>query len=250
MIKTIIVDDDAKCSTVLREILINIATAKIEVLSVCSSAADAKQAITSGKPDIIFLDVEMPGKNGFDLLNELPEIDFDIVFVTAFEKYAIQAIKSSALDFLLKPVEEKEVIQVISRFEAKKRKDQTLQQIRVLLENYARSNEPVKRIAVPTNTGLEFIGVDQIIRLEAESSYTTFFFAGNTKLLVAKTLKEMEDLLPPKLFYRVHSSHLININFVKRFQKSDGGVLIMDDKSNIPVSRHRKEEFLEFLKNK
>ena len=250
MINVIIIDDDASCLRTLREILAAIVSPKIKILAECNSAGEAKQAISVCKPDIIFLDVEMPDKTGFDLLNELNDIHFDVVFVTAYDQYAIQAIKLSALDFLLKPVDGIEVAAAIDRFEKKRNREQMFRQIQLLLENYGLNNDSNKTLAVPTNNGLEFIRTAQITRLEAESSYTTFFLTGNTKLMVAKTLKEIEELLPKNLFFRVHSSHLVNVGFIKRFQKSDGGMLIMEDKSNIPVSRHRKDEFIQFLKGK
>jgi two-component system LytT family response regulator len=248
MINAIVVDDDKKCIRALSTLLQSSAQ-KVRILAECGSADEAKKAIGDLHPDIIFLDVEMPVKNGFDLLDELEEINFDIVFTTAFEQYAIKAIKSSALDFLLKPVTEKDLIGALHRFDTKKNKTQTIRQVEVLLENYGLHNESNKKIAVPTSNGLEFLRTDNIVRLEADNSYTTFFLDDKTKLMVAKTLKDMEELLPSNKFYRVHHSHLVNIDFIKRFQKSDGGMLIMEDKSIIPVSRQRKEELLEKLKN-
>jgi two-component system, LytTR family, response regulator len=247
MITAIIVDDDIRCRKALNELL-KLSGKKVKILAECGSADEAKEAINSQYPDIVFLDVEMPEKNGFDLLDELEEINFDIVFTTAYEQYAIRAIRSSALDFLLKPIAEKDFLEALHRFETKKNKTQTLRQVEVLLENYSQYNEPNKKIAVPTNNGLEFIRTDNIMRLEADSSYTTFFLSDKTKLVVAKTLKEMEELLSPTKFYRVHHSHLVNIDFIKRFQKSDGGMLIMEDKTEVPISRQRKEELMEILK--
>ncbi len=244
MIKVALVDDDENCIFSLRALLRKFP--KIKIVAESTSVDAAKTAIMQERPNIVFLDVEMPEKNGFDLVNELDEIDFDIVFTTAFDKYAVQAIKASALDFLHKPITEKDMQETLVRFEAKNNKDNIIRQVEILLENYGRSFN--KKIVVPTNNGLEFINTNQIVRLEAENTYTTFFFSDNSKLVVAKTLKEIEELLPTSVFFRVHHSHLINLSYIKRYQKSDGGALIMEDKTSIPVSRHRKEELVRLIR--
>jgi two-component system LytT family response regulator len=248
MINAILIDDDARCIKALKDVLTD-SNYAIKILAECASADEAIAAISRYKPDLVFLDVEMPGKTGFDLLHDLETIDFDIIFTTAYEQYAIQAIRASALDFLLKPVTLNDVDAALRRYELKKNSAQTIAQVKVLLENYGLPKNANKTIAVPTNNGIEFIRTNQIIRLESDSNYTTFFLHNNTKLVVAKTLKEMEELLPEPLFYRVHHSHLINTSYVKRYQKSDGGMLIMEDKSEVPVSRQRKDELLVFLKH-
>jgi two-component system LytT family response regulator len=246
MINAIIIDDEAHCRKNLRNLLLN-ASHKINVQTECSSVVEAKEAIINYNPDLIFLDVEMPGSNGFDLLNEVEEINFEIIFTSAYDKYAIQAIRSSALDFLLKPITKEDLEDALMRFKSKKNITQTQRQVEVLLQNYGQPQD-LKRIVVPTNTGLEFIPVNSIIHLQASSNYTTFYLTEDKKLTIAKTLKDMEELLPERPFYRVHQSHIINTNYIKQFLKSDGGVLIMDDKSIIPISRQRKDELLAILK--
>src|ERR1043165_5365880 len=175
MIRTIIVDDEAHCRQALVKALDSL-TRKVEVLAACSSADEAKAAIAHHKPDLVFLDVEMPVNTGFDLLSELEhDITFDIIFVTAYEQYAIRAIRSSAFDFLLKPVGPNELRESLHRFESKQNNEHRLKQVANLLQNYGNAKATVETIVVPTNSSLEFIRTKHILRLEAQSSYATFF---------------------------------------------------------------------------
>jgi two-component system, LytTR family, response regulator len=248
MITAVIIDDDPKCREAIKQHFTVIGK-RLQLLGEAGNADEGKALIAAVQPQLVFLDVEMPGKTGFEMLDEIEHLDFDVIFTTAYEKYAIQAIRSSALDFLPKPVLEEDLLAALQRVEAKKNRAQTLRQVEILLQNIGSTNGRAKRIAVPTMTGLDFISTDKIIRLEAEGSYTTFFLSDKIKLVVAKTLKEMEELLPEKNFFRVHHSHLVNLDYIKKYQKSEGGLLIMEDGSDVSVSRHRKDEFLERFRN-
>lgn len=242
---TLIIDDEAHCRERLSGLLNNVPD--IKVIGECGSVDEGIEQIKKLKPELVFLDVEMPVKNGFDLVDELNTTNFEIVFTTAHQQYALKAIKSSALDFLLKPVLEEELETTLIRFQHRKKTEQRQLQMELLLENLQNDKLP-KRIAVPTSSGLEFVKTDKIVRLESESNYVKFFFSDGTKLLVAKTLKEMEEILAADNFYRIHSSHLVNLNYIKRFQKQDGGLLVMDNGATIPVSRQRKEDFIRVMK--
>lgn len=248
MIRLIIVDDDANSRKTLKTLLSTFSD--IHVVAECDSAITGINAIRRLSPDIVLVDVEMPGKNGFEMIAEVSDISFETIFITGFEQYAIRAIKASALDYLLKPVDAIEITEALNRFKQKIHTAATVKQIQWLLENYRAGRNEHITITIPTNNGFEFIRTDNIIRLESNSNYTTFHLVGHHKLVIAKTLKEMEELMPGNLFCRVHHSHLINISLVKSYKKADGGSILMADNTEIPVSRHRKNEFMAFLKQK
>jgi two-component system LytT family response regulator len=188
--------------------------------------------------------VEMPNGTGFDLLAQFPEKKFEVVFITAFNHYAIKAIKFSAVDYILKPINISDFIEAVKRV-VQKRKERPSDggdALRVLMENIRTS--PPSRLAIPTSDGMEYLNPRDVIRIESDRSYSWFFIAGNRKVLVSRHLKEFQELLGDRNFFRSHNSHLINLRYVKKFIRKDGGYIEMQDGSHIPISRGRKDIFL------
>jgi two-component system LytT family response regulator len=243
MTRAIIIDDEVICQDILLSILRKM-PGRVAIVGVCGTADEGKEAIKTHQPDIVFLDVEMRGKNGFDLLGELNDINFDIVFSTAFDHYAIRAIKASALDFLLKPIVFEDVQAALDRYDIKKNSQDVSTQVSIALEHFSKRNSAEPKIALRTMQGLEFIPVNQILHVEADKNYSIFHLIDKKKITASKTLKDIEEYLEDYQFLRVHQSHLINLRYVRKYQKGEGGVVIMDDGTNIVVSRQKKESFL------
>ena len=195
---------------------------------------------------MIFLDIEMPKLNGFEMLNLIKEKNFHVVFTTAYDQYAIKAIKYAAFDYLLKPVDIEELKTAVSRV-ANSENPQTKKQIEFLQQNILHPKKQLNKLAIPTLEGLLFYDINDIIQLEANSNYTNIFFTNKTKIIASKTLKEFEELLPTDIFFRTHHSHLINLNYIKRYIKGDGGQIELQNGSYVDVSRRKKEEFLKVI---
>lgn len=239
MIKAIIIDDERHSCDALK-MLIDKSCPQIHVATICYSGADAIEKIRELRPELIFLDIEMPNMNGFQMLEQIPKIDFEIIFTTSYDQYAITAFKFSALDYLLKPVDREELEKAVQKI-SKKINPGISQQLGILLQKINHPSVPVQRIALPTMQGLEFVPVDSIIHCSSSNNYTEFFLADKKKLLVSRTLKEAEDMLTDHAFLRVHHSHIVNLNAITRYVKGEGGYLIMADGSTVDVSRSRKE---------
>lgn len=205
------------------------------------SAAEGLQLIKSQSPDLVFLDIQMPGQTGFDMLRALDKTNFEVIFVTAYDQYGIQAIKFSALDYLLKPVDVEELKNAVSRAVEKIQAKQQNNNINQLLTYLQHSKQEQPRIALPTLKEIHYVKLDDIIRCEASDNYTIFYLLSGEKILVSKTLKEYADLLLVHNFRRAHQSHLVNMRFVKSLLKEDGGILLLQDKTKIPVSRQHLE---------
>ena len=246
ILKAIIIDDEARSRKAL-QIALNDYCPSVQIAAIAETPENGIEAITKHKPDIVFLDVQMPGMSGFDLLSHFPEIDFDIVFITAHDHYAIKAIRFSALDYLLKPIQIDELMAAVKKAEDKKNNSHTNWQYKSLYENVRNNNNTSGSIAVPTGDGLLFIKTQNIIRCEAEGNYVIIYQVDKEKLLITKTLGDMETMLDPAVFCRVHNSHLVNLSHIKKYVKGDGGYVIMSDNSTVDVSRRKKEEFLNML---
>jgi two-component system LytT family response regulator len=218
----------------------------IEIVAVCSSAGEGRKNLLINHPDLIFLDIEMPGESGFSMLENLPQIDFEVIFVTAYDYYGIKAIKFSALDYLLKPVDANDLISAVEKAKEKILQKQENLRLRNMLANAHRSHTD-KMLALSLSDKVEFIEVASIIRCESDGNYTTFYLKKGEKLLVSKTLKEYDELLSPYGFLRVHQSHLINLKEIKSFIKADGGYIKMKDGSSVSISRQRREMVLDIL---
>jgi two-component system LytT family response regulator len=246
MYKAIIVEDELHS----REFLKNIITDYCADLSIAALAASVEEgvaAIKLHKPDIIFLDIEMQTGTGFDLLQQFPRPEFEVIFTTAYDHYAIRAIKFSAVDYLLKPIDIEELQESVAKV-IEKRKNSTGQQaIQMLLKNIRSPQTSEQSITLSTSDGLEFIPLQQIIRIEASGPYSHFYLKEKNKIIVSRNLKEYEMLLSDHGFFRVHNSHIINIREVKRMIKTDGGYAVMSDDSNVSISPKKKDEFFEII---
>lgn len=242
IIKSIIIDDEAHNLENLRGLL-GKNCPQIEVVGMASSAILGVELIEKHQPDLVFLDIEMPNKNGFEMLESIGKINFEVIFVTAYSQYVLKAIKSCALDYLMKPVainELKEAVTRVSQVVLEKRENYKL---KTLINNLKNINQPPK-IALPTSEALHFVCVNDIVRCKGENNYTLFFLTNGSSILVSRTLKEWDELLSSHQFIRTHQSHLINSIHVKSFIKKDGGYILMNDDSMVSVSKHRKEQTL------
>jgi len=243
MISAVIIDDEPKNVRVLKNMISEFCP-EVSLLGEANDSNEGKQLIQQKKPELVFLDIEMPYGNGFDLLNALMPIDFEVIFVTAFDKYMLQALKYSALDYLLKPVSIEDLKVAVQHAEVRVKKNSINQQLTVLLENFKKQESGLKKIAVPTAEGFDFILIEDIIRCEAQGPYTRIFIKGSKSILVSKPLKEYETLLPDTIFLRIHNSHLVNLNYIKKYNRGRGGYIEMDDGTMLEVATRRKDEFL------
>jgi two-component system LytT family response regulator len=203
--------------------------------------------IRETRPDLVLLDIEMAQGNAFDLLNQLQPIDFKVIFVTAFDNYAVRAFKYSAVDYLLKPVDIDDLRSAINRVEKKPDDHAIVQQMKMLLDNVGSLQLPQQKMAIPTITGLIFITVQDIIRFEAKGNYTSIYLSTGEPILATRTIKDYEDILPEAIFCRIHNSHIINLSHIKKYQKGRGGSVEMEDGSVIEVASRRRDEFLQRL---
>jgi two-component system LytT family response regulator len=242
-LRTIIVDDEQDAVNFINSIIEEYCPS-LEVIGKAFNVTEGVSCIEQNKPDLVFLDVEMPNGTGFDLLSNFPEHGFEVVFITAFNHYAIKAIKFSAVDYILKPININEFIEAVNRVTKKitEKNFQGGESLKILMENL-RSSHP-SRLAIPTADGMEYLNPKDIIRIEADRSYSWFYITGNRKILVSRHLKEFQDLLSDRYFFRSHNSHLINLKYVRKYVRREGGFIEMFDGSQIPVSRNRKDLFL------
>ncbi|MBS1553065.1 MAG: response regulator transcription factor [Bacteroidetes bacterium] len=236
LIKGLIVDDELSGRENLK-ILIESYCTEIKVVGTASSAVEAKKMIEYLTPDVVFLDVNMPVLDGFDLLESVDSSKFMVVFVTAHDEYAIKAIKAKAIDYLLKPINIKELQQAVKR----------------LINHYYNNGSVIppdhkEKVILPVSHGFKVVNADEIIRLEAEDCYTHIFTVNEKKITVSKTLKEFEDKISGNVFFRVHKSHLINLGHIKDYSKLDGGCITMSDGAKIHVSRRKGADFTEKYK--
>jgi two-component system, LytTR family, response regulator len=246
MIKAVIVDDEPFCCSSL-VILLERYCPDVKVAGICHSGEDALSVIPEQQPQIVFLDIEMPGMNGFEMLEKLPAINFEIIFTTSYDQYAIKAIRFSALDYLLKPVDREELQRAVQKV-IQRSNNAVPQQLEILLQKFHQPVSPTQKIALPSMEGLQMIDVNSIISCASDSNYTTFLLKNRKKLIVSRPLKEIEELLDEYYFLRVHNSYLINLNEVDKYIKGEGGYLVMSDGSTIDVSRSKKETLLNKLR--
>ena len=218
----------------------------VQVIAAAQKPEEALLLINHHRPDVIFLDIEMPKMSGFRMLEELKEIDFEIIFTTAYNHYAVEAIRIAAFDYLLKPIAIKDLQLAVERLN-KKRTHQTKEKIDVLKSSMSDKKTQEDKIAISTTEGLEFIPIKSILHIESSSNYSKIFFQNNRSLIVTKLLKDFEDMLVPYHFYRVHNSHLINLNYIQKYLRGNGGRVMMQDGTEIEVARRKKEEFLKMI---
>jgi two-component system, LytTR family, response regulator len=247
MIQCILVDDE-KNSLEMMEWLLTTYCPQVEIVAQCGSAEIGIAAIKHHQPDVVFLDIEMPHMNGFDMLEQFDRLDFEVVFCTAYDQFALRAFRYSALNYLLKPVDPDDLTETIRRIETR-HAPPTHEQIVTLLQTM-RQPTPVAtpaRIALTTSDGLVFVSTQDILYCEAESNYTKVVLAGGKKMVVAKVLKDIDETLSGDNFFRIHHSFLININHIKRFVRNDGGYVVMADDANIGISRSRRQAFMDMF---
>jgi two-component system LytT family response regulator len=247
-VKAIIIDDEPGNIATLTKMVAEYCT-DVELLATANDIHQAEKLIHLHQPDLIFLDIEMPHGNGFDLLNNLAPINFEVVFVTAFNAYAIQAFKYSAVDYILKPVSINDLKNAVIKVKSRIEKHQLNERIDSLLSNMKTEASGRKKIGIPTLDGIVFEQIDDIIFLESDNTYTTIFFKNKRKEITSKSLGELEELLPQKIFCRIHKSYVININYIKKYYKGRGGNVIMEDGTSIEVSVRKKDEFLRLLES-
>ena len=246
MIRTVLVDDETDSIRVLERLLDNYCP-QVSIAGTAGGVETALPLIRETKPDLVLLDIEMAQGNAFDLLNQLQPIDFKVIFVTAFDNYAVRAFKYSAVDYLLKPVDIDDLRNAINRVEKKPDEHTIVQQMKMLLDNVGALNLPQQKMAIPTITGLIFITVQDIIRFEASGNYTSIYLSSGEPVLATRTVKDYEDILPETIFCRIHNSHIINLSRIKKYQKGRGGSVEMEDGSIIEVASRRRDEFLRRL---
>lgn len=241
----VIVDDEATVRNTIRTLL-NENFPDITILATAGSVEEGYEEAIRHKPDLLFLDIELPDGLGFDLLKKFPQVPFKVIFVTGHQEYALDAIKVSALDYILKPVDIDEFCHAVEK--ARRLISQTDQQLKfqALTENL-QSKKILKRIILHTSDHLQIVSVSDIVRAEADSNYTTFTLSNGKHVLVSRTIKEFESLLSGSGMIRVHQSHLVNLNYIDRFIKKDGGYLILKDSTKIPVSPILKKQVLQAL---
>jgi two-component system, LytTR family, response regulator len=244
MLTAIIIDDEQKGRVALKQKLEDYCP-DVKLAGEAASGPEGLRLIDRHQPQVVFLDIEMPRMNGFEMLHQVKNKNFHLIFTTAYDQYAIKAIKYAAFDYLLKPVDIEELKSAIQRVMEEK-KQQTDQKFEVLEQHIATRN-PLNKIAIPTLDGLLFFDIADIIHLEAQSNYTAIHFHNHPRLIASRTLKEFEDLLPDNMFFRPHHSHLINLNYIKRYIKGDGGQIEMHNGHFVDVARRKKEEFLKAI---
>ncbi len=245
VLKAILIDDELNSLQNL-QFKIREYCPNVKIVAQSQNPEEAIRLIQQHKPDVIFLDIEMPRMSGFKMLEQIPEVDFEVIFITAYNHYAINAIRISAFDYLVKPVAIEDLQHTTERlgnFSLKK----TRERADILKQNLANPKSQEDNIAIPTNDGLEFIQIKQIIRIESSSNYSKIILQNGHHMLVTRQLKDFEELLQDYRFYRVHHSHLVNLNFISKYVRGDGGQITMRNGDIIDVSRRKKEVFLKLI---
>ncbi|RZL42810.1 MAG: response regulator transcription factor [Pedobacter sp.] len=244
--RAIIIDDESANVEILQVLLAKYCS-QVKISASANQVDEAVKLIDLHKPDLLFLDIQMGKSSGFDLLNKLTEKSFEVIFVTAYDNYGIQAVKFAALDYLLKPVNPDELINAIAKAEERIKSKNRNEQLNFLLQQLKTPENVVQKIALPQHNEIRYVAVNEIVRCEADNTYTYFFLANGEKILISKPLKEYSDLLKPQGFLRTHQSHLVNPSFVKSWLKEDGGVLLMNNGDKIPVSKPNRESVKQIL---
>lgn len=245
MIKTIIIEDE-KQSRELLQLMLQKHADVIELVDSCDTPLKGLESITRNEPQLIFLDIQMPRMNGFEMLRKIENRNFEVIFTTAYEKYAINAIKISALDYLLKPIEEEDLANAIEKCKKNIARKTSLDKIDVLLKNLTQHNALDRTLTLSAVDGIRFIKMKDIIRLEANGRYTKFFLMNKEVIVVSRTLGDFEETLSSNEFFRIHEAHIVNLLFIDRFHKGNNYVLL-SDKTELPLARRRKEDFLKII---
>lgn len=248
MLKTIIIEDELNVKVALENKIMEYCK-NVEIIGWGNNVKKSVSLIKEAKPDLVLLDIKLPDGTGFDILKQLQPINFKIIFITAYNDYAIEAFRFSALDYLVKPVRYEELINAINKAENAVNFDSLNLRLDTLYNNLLIMTRIEKKIILNTSDKIEIIEIKDIIRCESDTNYTTFYLADKTKLVVTRTLKDIEEMLIKYNFFRSHKSHLINMSFLKTYEKSDGGSLIMKDGAVIPLSQRKKNYLLQILES-
>jgi two-component system LytT family response regulator len=245
MIKAFIIDDEPNCCKTL-SMLLDRYCPEVEVTGIFNNGLDALQAINASSPDLVFLDVQMPKMNGFEMLEKLSSINFHLIFTTSYDQYALKAFRFSAIDYLLKPVDREELQKAVQKV-LQRSQISAAEQLQIMFQKLYHPASSINKIALPTMEGLQMISIQSIISCEAHDNYSTLILKENKKLVVSCTLKVIEEMLEDYSFIRVHRSFLVNLHEVEKYVKADGGYVVMSDGSHIYISRNKKEELLKKL---
>lgn len=250
MIRAVIIDDEIHCISRLERLLGQHCREEVAILGTANTVADGYELIDRLKPDLVFLDIQLHDQTGFDLLQQFEEIDFEVIFCTAYEQYTLQAIKFGALDYLLKPIDVDDLTSIIMRFQAKREKHKTARMkeaYEMTMLNISHNTQNTKRIAIPTLTGFTLLDVKDITYCESDVNYTKVHMLDNKIHVVARTLKDFESMLVPYDFVRLHNSYLVNVRYIKHYNKGKGGFVVLSDKTELEVSVRRKEALMQVL---
>jgi two-component system LytT family response regulator len=243
----IIIDDEKNAREALGKIIQRYFSSQLQIVFMADSVKQGVFAINKYRPNIVFLDIEMPEENGFKLFDYFDIYNFEVIFTTAYKQYAIDAIKFAALDYLLKPINYIDLREVLSRLEKKQKSSSNTEQIEAFLSTLNTDNGNFNKIALPTLDGFQLEKINNIVYCQAEESYTKIFTNRNEAILVARNLKSIEEMLPEELFFRIHKSHLVNMNYIKSYSKTDGYKIKLDNGIELDVATRRNEEFLKAL---
>ncbi len=246
MIRAIIIEDEPVSREMLT-LLLQRHKADIEIIDTCSNPTDGIESIALHQPDLIFLDIQMPKMNGFDMLKKISSINFEVIFTTAFDQYAIDAIRTSALDYLLKPVDDEDLTAAIEKCKERMVEKKTKYQFQNLFNNLTNKNPLDKTLALSASDGISFVKMSDILRVEANGRYAKFYLLNKETILVSKTLGDFEEILSANQFFRIHDSSIINLNHVKKYTRGDGGTVLLSDNTELDVARRRKDEFVKLI---
>lgn len=241
MIKAILIDDEKNSRMALSKLIESYAK-DVHILAEASNLQEGLDAIRIHKPDLVFLDLEMPDSNGLELFEQLDKIDFEVIITTGHQEYAVRAVRTAALDYLLKPIDLEELEQSIERVFAKRKQKRENKNFDIFIKNFKNTSD--QQIALASSDGLTFLKVSEIIYCKGDGAYTYFFIEDGTKLTVSKNLKEFEDLLSDKGFFRIHKSYLINLRHMKKYVRGDGGYVVLSNGDHADVSKRKKEGFM------
>lgn len=246
MIKAVIVEDEKNSQELLKELITEYCEG-VEVVDIAGNVADALEVIDVRKPGLLFLDIELPDGDGFQVLEKVPNLNFDVIFTTAYDQYSLRAFKFSATDYLLKPVDIEELQAAVKRVVEKQQNQESDGQsdkLEALIKNIRNVQQPFKRIVLPTTNGFTVVNPDDILRCESDRNYTFIFLTDGRKILVSRTIKEYDEMLTDYNFFRIHQSHLINLKYLKNYTRGRGGYVELTDGTTLDVSARRKSEFL------
>lgn len=247
MIRTIIIEDEPVSMDMIM-LMLQRHKDDIEIIDTCLNPTDGIESIAKHHPDLVFLDIQMPKMNGFDMLKKIHMVNFEVIFTTAFDKYAMNAIKISALDYLLKPVDDEELTIAIEKCKERLKKKKPQLQFEHLFNNLTNKNPLDKTLALSAADGISFVKMSDILRVEANGRYAKFYLLNKQTIMVSKPLGDFEEILSANQFFRIHDSSIINLNHIKKYIRGDGGTVILSDDTELDVARRRKDDFLKLIK--